>query len=380
MRQTIKLGSVAGIPVGMHWSVLVIMVLLAQGLAMSLLPQAAPGMSTLTYWLVALGVTAVFLAGLLAHEAAHAVVAKHYGIGVKSITLWLLGGVAQLEGEAPHARSDLFIAVAGPLTSFGISILFGVGGFLAGIGDASPITIAALVWLAVVNLVLAVFNMLPGAPLDGGRVLRAALWWVRNDRLAAQRIASRAGMIMGFLMVAGGLLQVFLAANLSGLWLMLLGWFLIGAARAEDVEAQLRGRLAGLTVADVMSSPPVTAGESQTVGAFVETVARSHPHRTYPVLSLDGHVTGVVNLARLGRVPAAQRLSTRLADVRVPLESVVTLRPGDELAEVATKVLASGPRMALVLDESGGVAGILSVTDITKTLELAGLGALPQRP
>lgn len=380
MRQTIKLGSVAGIPVGMHWSVLVIMVLLAQGLAMSLLPSAAPDLPGLAYWLVAFGVTVVFLAGLLAHEAAHAVVARHYGIRVKSITLWLLGGVAQLEGEAPHARGDLLIAVAGPLTSLGTSILFGIGAFFAGIGDASQITVAALVWLAAVNLVLAVFNMLPGAPLDGGRVLRAALWWVRGDRVAAQRIASRAGVIMGFLMMVGGLLQVFLTANLSGIWLVLLGWFLIGAARAEDVEAQLRGRLAGVRVADVMSSPPITAGESQTVEAFVETVARHHPHRTYPVLSLDGRLTGLVSLARLSRVPVAQRPSTRLADLRVPLESVVTLRPGDQLAEVAAKVLASGHRTAVVLDESGGAAGVVCVTDITKTLELAGLGALPTRP
>lgn len=373
MRQTIKLGRVAGIPIGMHWSVLVIMVLLAQGLAMSLLPAAAPDLPGLAYWLVAFGVTVVFLAALLAHEAAHAIVARHYGVRVKSITLWLLGGVAQLEGEAPHARGDLLIAIAGPLTSFATSILFGLGGFVAARGGASEITVAALVWLAVVNLILAVFNMLPGAPLDGGRVLRAALWWVRGDRLAAQRIAGRAGMIMGGLMIAGGLFQIF-TGNLSGLWLMLLGWFLVAAARAEEVDAQLRSRLAGLTVADAMSTPVITAGESQTVESFVETVAREHPHRTYPVLSLDGHLTGLITLGRLSRIPEGQRSSTRLATIRTLLDSVVTLSPTDELAGVAAKVMANGWRTAVVMD-GDRVVGMLSVTDITKTMELARLGA-----
>jgi Zn-dependent protease/CBS domain-containing protein len=374
MRQTIRLGHIAGIPIGMHWSVLVIMVLLAQGLAMSLLPAAAPDLPRLTYWLVALVVTAVFLAALLAHETAHAVVARHYGIRVKSITLWLLGGVAQLEGEAPHARGDLLIAVAGPLTSLATSILFGLGAFAAGHGGASRITVAALVWLAAVNLVLAVFNMLPGAPLDGGRVLRAALWWVRGDRLAAQRIASRAGIIMGGLLIAGGIFQVAFTADFSGIWLVLLGWFLVAAARAEDLEAQLRSRLAGVKVADVMSAPAITAGESQTVDAFVESIARHHPHRTYPVLSLEGRLTGLVSLERLTRVPQAQRQATRLADLRAPLESVVTLRPGDPLAEVAAKVMSSGQRAAVVLDADGSVVGVLCVTDITRTMELAGLG------
>jgi Zn-dependent protease/CBS domain-containing protein len=375
MRQTIKLGHVAGIPIGMHWSVAVIMLLLAQGLAMSLLPAAAPNLSGLAYWLVALGVTAVFLAALLAHEAAHAIVARHYGVGVKSITLWLLGGVAQLEGEAPHARGDLLIAIAGPLTSFATSVLFGFGAFAAGRGGASDITVAALVWLAVVNMVLAVFNMLPGAPLDGGRVLRAALWWIRGDRLAAQKVASRAGVIMGGLMIAGGIFQVVFTANLSGIWLMLLGWFLVAAARAENVEAQLRSRLAGIAVADVMSTPVITAGESQTVASFVDSVARDHPHRTYPVLSLDGRLTGLITLGRLSRIPEAQRSSVRLAGIKSLLESVVTLRPADQLADVATRVMGSGWRTAVVVEDDR-VVGVVSVTDIRKAMELARLGAV----
>jgi Zn-dependent protease/predicted transcriptional regulator len=372
MRQTFKLGTVSGVPIGMHWSVLVIMALLAQGLAMSLLPGAAPGLPGLTYWLVALGVAAVFLAALLAHESAHAVVARRYGVRVKSITLWLLGGVAQLEGEAPHARGDLFIALAGPATSLATAGLFGLGALAAGTGGASQITIAALTWLAVVNLVLAVFNMLPGAPLDGGRVLRAAAWWIKGDRVAAQRLASRAGMVVGGLLVAGGLLEVVLTASLGGIWLVLLGWFLIGAARAENLDAQLRSGLAGLKVADIMSTPAITAEQGQSVESFANSVASQHPRRAYPVLSPDGRLTGLVSLSRLARVPAAERATTQLAGVQLPASGVVTLAPDEPLAEAATKVLASGQRFGVVVNEHH-VVGVVAAADITKAMELAEL-------
>ncbi len=378
MRQTFKLGRLLGIPIGMHWSVLVIMALLAQGLAMTVLPAAAPGRPGIAYWLVAVVVAIVFLAGLLAHETAHAVVAQRFGVRVKRITLWLLGGVAELDGEAPHARGDLLIAASGPLTSLGLSVVCGLSTLAAGAAGASDLAISGLAWLAVVNLVLALFNMLPGAPLDGGRVLRAILWWTRGDRLAAQRISSRVGIGLGALMLAGGLVAIFTATDISGLWLMLLGWFLVSAARAEDIDAQLRQRLGGVKVADVMSPQPIHAMADQTVESFVTAVARYHPHRAYPVLDEDGRATGVVSVTRLNNVAVAQRSTVRLSDVQTPITSVATVDPKVPLAEVAAAVMAGGHRLSLVLS-GGALVGVLSVTDISRALALVELGALPRR-
>src|SRR5512139_1938422 len=182
MRQTVRLGRFAGIPVGVHWSVFVIMLLLVQGLAVAILPAGAAGQAAVVYWGVAVVVAVLFLAALLAHELAHALVARHYGVRVRAITLWLLGGVAELDGEAPHARGDLLIALAGPLVSLASAGLFAAAAAFASAWGAGSLAVTALAWLAVVNAILGLFNLLPGAPLDGGRVLAATLWWVRGDR------------------------------------------------------------------------------------------------------------------------------------------------------------------------------------------------------
>ncbi len=368
MRPTVRLGSIAGIPVGVHWSVLVIMLLLGQGLATGVLPTGAPGRSAAAYWTVAAAVTVLFLLSLLAHELSHAVVARHYGVPVRRITLWLLGGVAELEAEPPHARADLLVAIAGPLASLGAAAVFGAaagGVYLTGL---APLAWVALGWLALVNAVLAVVNLLPGAPLDGGRVLRAALWWWRGDRAFAARTAARAGLGVSVLLIAGGTLQIFWTADLSGLWLVLLGWFLFFAGQAEQSDARLRTALAGLTVRDAMTPPPVSGYVTQHLLDFAEIAATGPPADAYPVLDPDGRPTGLVTLFAMARVPEARRPGTTLRDLRIPLDRLAVLSPGAPLEEAARRVAAS--RLpALVLDQ-GVLVGLLTTADLTRTIDL----------
>jgi Zn-dependent protease/predicted transcriptional regulator len=378
MRPTIRLGKVAGIPIGVHWSVFVIMVLLAQGLAMSVLPAGAGGHAVVFYWAVAVAVAAVFMASLLAHELAHALVARHYGVRVRRITLWLLGGVAELDGQASSPRGDLLIAGVGPAVSLLAGLVFGAAAFGAQALDADSLTVAALAWLAVINAVLAVFNLLPGVPLDGGRVLAAVLWWLRGDRAAAHRAACRAGVVLGWLLIAVGLAQV-LATDLEGLWLGLLGWFLIGAATAENSETMLRSRLTGLRVGDVMTPSPACGYASQSVSNFISTVAWRRPYRTFPVLYLDGRLAGVISLAQLAKVPPANRDAVRLRDVITPRDQVLVLDPGSPLAEAAPTLSASRFRLAVVAVDDH-VSGVLSVGDIARAVDLAALGAKPDHP
>lgn len=378
MRQTVRLGRFAGIPVGVHWSVLVIMLLLVQGLAMSVLPDSAAGYDTALYWGVAAIVAGLFMAALLAHELAHALVARHYGVRVKAITLWLLGGVSELDGQAPHARGDLLIALAGPLVSLAGAGVFAAAAFLASAWGAGSLGVAALAWLAVVNAALGLFNLLPGAPLDGGRVLAAILWWVRGDRAAARRAAGRAGMVVGALLVVAGTADVLLAANLGGLWLVLLGWFLGSAARVESTEWELRDTLAGVGVGDVMTTPAVYGYTSQSVAGFVSTVARQQPHRTYPVLDLDGRLDGMVSLARLARVPVADRDTVRLRDVQLPVAQATVLAPATPLVDAAPALLGGRHRLAAVA-VGGHLSGVISAGDVARAIELATLGVAPDR-
>lgn len=378
MRQTVRLGRLAGVPIGVHWSVLVISLLLAQGLALTVLPKSAGGYGGAAYWGVAVGVVAWFLVALLAHELAHALAARHYGVRVKAITLWLLGGVSELDGQPPHARAELLIALAGPLTSLAAGAVFGGAAAGAAAVGVGALGVAALAWLAVVNAALAVFNLLPGAPLDGGRVLAAVLWWRQGDQAAARQAAGRAGRVLGGLLVAAGVADVLLTGDLSGLWLVLLGWFLASAARAETTDAALRGRLAGARVSDVMTAPAVCGYASQTVTSFLTTVARYRPHRTFPVLDLDGRLVGLISLAQLARVPAADRGTTRLADLQLPVARATVLDPATPLAEAAQALAGGGQRLALVAVD-GRCSGVVSASDVARAIELAAAGVLPDR-
>ncbi|MEU8075651.1 site-2 protease family protein [Catellatospora citrea] len=368
MRPTLRLGSIAGIPVGVHWSVFLIMLLLGQGLATAVLPAGAPGGSAGAYWIVALAVTVLFLGSLLAHELSHAIVARHYGVSVRRITLWLLGGMAELESEPPHARADLFVALAGPLASLGAAAVFGAaagGLYLTGI---APLAWVALAWLALVNAVLAVFNLLPGAPLDGGRVLRAALWWWRGDRAFAARTAARAGMVVSILMIAGGTLQVLWLADIGGLWLVLLGWFLLFAGQAEQADARLRTALSGVLVRDAMVPPPVAGYVSQRLDDFIAVAAAHRPADAYPVLDPDGRPAGLVTLFSLARLSPAQRTDKTLRDVRFPLDRLTVLAPDDPLEEAARRILST--RLPCLVMDQGTLIGLITPTDLNRTIDM----------
>jgi Zn-dependent protease len=198
------------------------------------LPAALPHQPAVVYWAAAAAAALVFAGSLLAHELAHSLVAQRNGVRVRSITLWMLGGVAELAGEPPNAVADLRIALAGPAASLAQAAVFGGVALAISYSGGSAVAVAAAVWLAVMNGALAVFNMLPGAPLDGGRVLRAVLWRIYQDRMRAAVAAARAGRYLGFAIIAVGLAELLVWGSLGGLWLMLIGWFLTSAARAEE--------------------------------------------------------------------------------------------------------------------------------------------------
>ena len=233
MKQTMPLGRVAGIRIGGHWSVLAMVVLIGWLLGAQVLPGLVPHQSAAVYWAVAVPGAVAFLAALLAHELAHSLVARHHGVPVTSITLWALGGVSELGGEPPTARADLLIAAAGPATSLATGLVF--GGLAAAVraGGGPVIAVATLGWLAVMNVFLAVFNLLPGAPLDGGRILRAVLWMRHGDRARATQSAAAAGRVLGAVLIAAGVAELLFWGDADGLWLALIGMFVMSAATAE---------------------------------------------------------------------------------------------------------------------------------------------------
>ncbi|MET8247664.1 site-2 protease family protein [Streptomyces sp. NPDC005202] len=368
MKETLSLGRIAGVRVGLHWSVLVIVVLVALMLARGRFPYAHPGHSAGAYWVLGLLTAVVFLASLLAHELAHAVVARRNGVQVDGITLWMLGGAARLHTEAPTPGAELRIAAVGPLTSAVAGGVFTGLALWLEVLHTSGLVVEAVAWLAAINIVLAVFNALPAAPLDGGRLLRAFLWHRTGDRLRATRGATAAGRALGWFMVITGFAAVLFAGNLSGLWAALIGWFLIATATAEARQAELGGVLGGIPVSRVMTRDPVTVPATATVEEFLSGGPFGHyRHSAFPVVAPDGTVAGLITVNLVDRAPPQARSTTTVADLMRPLSEVTTATPDEPVVDLLPRLEASRERRALVLDD-GRLVGIVSLADVSRAL------------
>jgi Zn-dependent protease/predicted transcriptional regulator len=367
MRASFRLGKVFGVPVAVHWSVLIIFGLIAWSVGGSILPRAYPGHSFWAYLIAGVSAAVVFFLGLLAHEVSHAVLAKRNGLEVNRITLWLLGGVAELHGEPRTAGADLRIAGVGPLVSLIIGLVFGGVAAALGLSGQRGLVFGTFAWLAGINLLLAGFNLLPAAPLDGGRLLRAALWKWRGDRVWAAVIAARVGRFLGFALIAVGVWQFIVGAGFGGLWLALIGWFLTGAARAEERQAQTGGALAGVRARDVMTEHPQTVPPDVSVADFVDHYLFAYRHSTFP-LTEDDRPVGLATLDRIRQVPADRRHDTALRQVACRPEELVLVSPEEPVVNLLPRLNGCADGRVLVVSD-GHLVGIVSPSDISRAVE-----------
>lgn len=363
----IPFGHIGNVPIRAHWSVGVIMVLVAAGLAGQVFPDGYPGRSAWEYMTVGVIAAVVFLLGLLAHEVSHAMVAQRNGVEVESITLWMFGGVAQLKGEAETPGAELRIAGVGPLVSLALGVVFTTGAVGAAAAGVSSIWVGALSWLGGINVLLAVFNLLPGAPLDGGRLLLALLWRWRGDRQWAAVTAARSGRALGWLIIAVSFVGFVFGYGLSAVWLALIGWFIVGAAGAEQRGARVASALAGLRVADVMTPSPDTAPPDISVALFIERYLFTKRHSAFP-LTIGRRPLGLITLSRVRMVPSEKRHWTTLSEIAYPPSAVPVASPDEPVADVLARLNGSEAGRALVV-EDGALVGILSPVDISRALE-----------
>jgi Zn-dependent protease/CBS domain-containing protein len=368
MAEGIPLGKVAGFPVNIHWSVLVILWLFTWSLASSL-PDMAPGHTSTTYWLAGFCGAVVLLASLLAHELTHSVVARHNGIKVVGLKLWLFGGIARLGGEAKTPGMEFRIAAAGPAMSLALAAVFaGMATVLRAVGTAD-IVVAVAWWLAGINLVLGLFNLLPGAPLDGGRILRAYLWRRHGDARRAAIGAVRAGRSVAYALIGLGLVEFLLGSLVAGVWMAFIGWFLLTAAREEEAWVLTRESLAGLTVADVMTARPHVAPGWISVADFISDYLLGDRHSSYPVERDDGTISGLITLDQLRRVPPTDRTTTLVADAAIPLEQVPLARPTEPVTKVIERLEPAAGHRVLVMDDDD-VVGIVTARDIARLVDV----------
>jgi Zn-dependent protease/predicted transcriptional regulator len=363
MAPTIRLGKILGIEVGLNWSLVFIYALIVWTLATDVLPVDVQHQGALTYWVVGAAGGVVFYACLLAHELAHAVVARRYGVRIAGITLWLFGGVSRLDGEPPSARAEALIAGVGPLTSLAIA---GVALALTFATGASPLISDVFAWLTYVNVALALFNLVPAFPLDGGRLLSSLFWWRQGSRQRGVHSAVRIGRVLAYVMIGLGIVLVFTVSVVNGIWLAFIGWFLLSAGSQEEAGATVKAALRTVPVSAAMSSPVVTIPDWLTIGQFLEGVAPNHPFTTYPLHDPSGALTGMVRLSdlvKLGREAADGRLSS----VARPIAEVPTTRPDETLTSLIERVGAAIENRVLVFDK-GELVGIVSPVDVARLI------------
>lgn len=362
-----NLGRVFGIQFRLHYTWFIIFILITVSLSRLYFPSIYPGWSHLIYWVVGVTTSLLFFASVVAHELAHSLVARVNGIPVRSITLFVFGGVAQITREAAKAVTELKMAAAGPACSLVIGSLFGLLWlFIRDINE--PIAAMAL-WLAQVNGILAVFNLIPGFPLDGGRVLRSILWRVTGNYKRSTRIATRMGQGVGYLFIAGGVLIMFaLHEWVSGLWLAFIGWFIANAASISYHQAQWQESLRGLVAAQVMTSNfPVVSPDVTVAQLVAGNIFTSGRH--YSLVADEGRLEGILTLPDIKAIPQPSWGITRVREAMTPVEKLSVAHSGQSALSVVEQMQEYGIDQMPVVSE-GRVIGLVDRDNLMSFLRI----------
>jgi Zn-dependent protease len=369
---SVKLLSIKGFGIRIDPSWLVIAALVTWSLSRSFFPQVFPDADASTYLAMALlGMLGLF-ASLLLHELAHSVVARRSGVPVKNITLFIFGGMAELEAEPSSAGAEFRIAIAGPLMSLALAAGFRVlSGTASLLPDAAALA-AVLHYLSLVNLVLALFNLVPAFPLDGGRVLRAYLWHRSGDILGATRRASGAGVLFGYVLMALGVLALFQGAVVTGLWQLMIGAFVLIAARASYTQQLARATFDGKTVETLMTANPVTVGPDLTLSTFVNQIVLEHTVSFVPVVE-ENVLLGHIDTAVLSRIDRENWSNTRVGDVFVGLDPTAMVPPDLPVTALLDRINTTGRRKFMVVADHE-LCGVITLADLAPHLGDTGSG------
>jgi len=358
-----RLGRILGVEVRIDRSWFIIFFLILWTFTAGVFPAGYPGYGPWTYAAMGVAGTLLFFASLLAHELAHSVVARRRGIPVDGITLFVFGGIAHARMEAERPGDEFVIAGVGPLSSLLIAGFFGAAGAVGRWAGLSPAITGVATYLASINVVLAVFNLMPGFPLDGGRLFRAAVWKVTGDVTKATRWATAAGSGLGYTLIALGALQLILVGNLvGGVWLMFIGWFLRSAAETSLAQHVLLGSLERVYARDLMSPRPETVPAALALDEFVEEYLVRGRHSGYPVMDA-GRPVGLMTLERVRAVPREEWPRRTVADAMLPLDEAFTVQPQESMASVLEKLGRAG---RVLVTCNGDVEGVITQDDLAR--------------
>jgi len=364
MHAQIRLGRIAGISIGLHYSWFIIAFLITLSL-IGRFSAVTPKWSSATVWSAAIVTGLLFFVALLLHELAHSLLAKSRGLRVRAITLFALGGVSQIESEAPDAKSEFWIAIVGPLASLVIGIvcllLARSTGWILSSEPRTPIS-AVLVWLGYINLMLAAFNLVPGYPLDGGRVLRALIWWNTHSIDRSTRIAARVGQVVAFLFIFLGLYQFFLGKNFGGLWLAFIGWFLLDASRSSYAQVEITEGIRDRRVSDIMDHDFSAVEAHLSLQDFVHRYLLASGRRCFVVVQ-NNNLAGLITTKEVSGVERDRWPQTSVQSVMRPLSQLRTVMP-DTPAIRALEIMSREDINQLPVVSDGQLVGLFSRSSV----------------
>ncbi len=377
-KNAVDLFDIFGFKVKADPSWLLIAALIVWSLSTSYFPVTLEGYSQGTYISMSIIAMLGLFASLIFHELSHSLVARRFDLKVGGITLFLFGGVAELEQEPRDPKSEFWIAIAGPLSSYFLAAVAFIVVAIMGSDRAQTPLYAVMSYLGLINIVLATFNLFPAFPLDGGRVFRAALWHFKGDLMSATRIASQAGSFFGIALIILGVMSIFTDAGIGGLWQILIGFFILSASRGSYEQLLLKTALKDQTVRTAMSAAPKTADVNETVEDVVNKIMLKHNIRFVPVLDGD-RLLGFIDLPRIQQIDRQDWPSTRLEDVYIASDDSNTVPPDLPTEELFQKMSAGGQRKFLIA-EKGHLLGVIALADLMTYLALRQGLSGEQRP
>ncbi|MFB0559373.1 MAG: site-2 protease family protein [Dehalococcoidales bacterium] len=367
MGNAFNLGRVFGIQFRLHYTWFIIFILITTSLSWRLFPSSYPGQPVLLYWAIGIVTSLLFFASVLAHELAHSLVGRAHGIPIRSITLFIFGGVAEMTREATRPGAEFKMAVAGPACSLAIGGVFAL--LYLSTRGAIQLVAAMAYWLAYINFALAIFNLIPGFPLDGGRVFRSGLWRVSDNYKRSTQIAAWVGRGVGYLFILGGVVMMFVLHEwLSGLWLAFIGWFLENAASVSYRQVQWREVLRRFTVSEAMTPECLVVPPSTTVNQLVQEYAFAAGHRCFLVAE-EGRLMGTLTLHNIKPVSQSDWGVTQVKEIMTPVDKLKVAYPDQDALSTLEQMDESNITQMPVVSEDR-VIGLIARDDLIRFLRL----------
>jgi Zn-dependent protease/CBS domain-containing protein len=364
----IPLFKLAGFQIALDWSWFILAVLITWTLASGLFPFYYPGLTPAAYWSMGVIAALGLFGSILVHELGHAMVARRYGLPIRRITLFIFGGVAEMEAEPERPAVEFWVAIAGPITSF----LVGLVCWLllqaaAGVGAGVPV-VGVLAYLASINAILAVFNLVPAFPLDGGRILRAALWYWKGSLRWATRVASTIGGGFGILLIVLGVYRVLIGDFVGGMWWFLIGLFVRFAAQMSYQQVLMRDTLRGIPVRRIMAANPITVPSGITIAQLIDDYVYRHHHNMFPVVD-NGRLVGCVRMNDIKRLPRDRWASTTVAEIMQQCTEATAISPNMDAMEVLS-LMARTQNSRVLVTEGDRLVGMVTLSDLMNFLNV----------